>query len=177
MTHSVHLPGSGHSVWLPGSYVLLQDLVRGRGLCPAPGSCQRLDPLTQDVPNPVAGLWRPVTRTADPDNSTGGCVAWSLPCVPLLAWPAPRLGASTLASFLPEDIVVPAPGTMAFLGNAQGRLGGEAGAGGREGWEGPQTGERALLPGSPSRSPTQRGQRGGALTFTPPPPRTPSLRN
>lgn len=93
----------------------------------------------------------------------------------LLAWPAPRLGASTLASFLPEDILVPAPGMMSFLGNAQGRLGGEAGAGGREGWEDPETGERTHLPGSPSCSPTQRGQLGGALTFTPT--RTPSLRN
>lgn len=31
MTHSVHLPGSGYSVWLLGSYVHLQGLMRGRG--------------------------------------------------------------------------------------------------------------------------------------------------
>lgn len=61
-----------------------------------------------------------------------------------------------LASFLPEGILVPVPGMMSFLGNAQGRLGGGAGASGRGGWEGPET--SAPLPGSPSCLPTQRGQ-------------------
>lgn len=137
-SHSVHLPGGGRCVWLSGSSVHLQDLVRKWGSA-QPLAAADILARSPRISHAVARLWWSMAWAADLDHSTRACMAWSFRvlicewvragpaswmfedgvrvCVQLLKWLAPR----ALSAFPLEDVLVSvSPSMVSFPGKVQG---------------------------------------------------------